>query len=89
MTPKQRHVVWEGLNERVVVFGFVSFLTDVSSEMIYPLLPLFVTTMLGAGVATLGMIEGVAESTAAFLKLLSGFWADRASFRTGCATGRA
>lgn len=66
----------------VLTFGFVSFLTDVSSEMIYPLLPLFVTTVLGAGAAMLGMIEGVAESTAAFLKLLSGFWADRLRNRT-------
>ena len=45
--------------------------------MIYPLLPLFLTTVLGAGPAFLGLIEGVAESTAALLKLISGVWADR------------
>lgn len=82
MTPEQRHVGWKGLDERVVIFGFVSFLTDVSSEMIYPLLPRFLTTVLGAGPAFLGVIEGAAESTAAFLKLLSGWWADRVRDRS-------
>ncbi len=45
--------------------------------MIYPLLPVFLTTTLGAGAATLGAIEGAAETTAALLKLASGWWSDR------------
>ncbi len=66
----------------VLILGLVSFFTDVSSEMIYPLLPAFLTTVLGAGPAFLGVIEGVAESTAALLKLVSGIWADRMRDRT-------
>src|SRR5678810_1004060 len=55
----------------------VSFLTDVSSEMIYPLLPAFLTTVLGANASFIGAIEGAAETTAALLKLASGWWSDR------------
>ena len=55
----------------------VSFLTDVSSEMIYPLLPVFLTTVLGANASFIGAIEGAAETTAALLKLASGWWSDR------------
>jgi MFS family permease len=66
-----------GISGNVLILGLVSFLTDVSSEMIYPLLPLFLTAVLGAGPAFLGVIEGVAESTAALLKLVSGIWSDR------------
>ncbi len=61
----------------VVALGFVSLFTDISSEMIYPLLPLFLSSVLGAGAVALGVIEGVAESTAALLKVASGIWADR------------
>ncbi len=66
-----------GITRNVLVLGLVSLLTDVSSEMIYPLLPLFLTVVLGAGPAFLGAIEGVAESTAALLKLASGVVSDR------------
>ncbi|NJC87223.1 MAG: MFS transporter [Desulfuromonas sp.] len=66
-----------GITGNVLVLGLVSLLTDVSSEMIYPLLPLFLTGVLGAGPAFLGVIEGVAESTAALLKLASGYLSDR------------
>jgi MFS family permease len=69
--------VLRGISGNVLVFGVVSFLTDVSSEMIYPLLPLFLTAVLGASPAFLGLIEGVAESTAALLKLGSGIVSDR------------
>lgn len=64
-----------------MVFGLVSFLTDVSSDMIYPLLPFFLTTTLGASAGFVGLIEGLAESSAAFFTLLSGAWADRAKNR--------
>lgn len=60
----------------VVVLGLVSLLTDAATEMIYPLIPLFVAA-LGAGAVTLGLIEGVAETTAAMLKLASGALSDR------------
>ena len=73
----------KGISGNVLILGLVSFLTDVSSEMIYPLLPLFLTSVLGAGPAFLGIIEGVAESTAAFLKLVSGIVSDRLPGRKG------
>jgi MFS family permease len=55
----------------------VSFLTDAATEMIYPLLPLFLSTVLGANASFIGAIEGAAESTAALLKLASGWWSDK------------
>lgn len=61
----------------ILLLGLVSFFTDVSSEMIYPLLPLFIIQLPGIGVGFLGLIEGVAESTAALLKLYSGIYSDR------------
>ena len=65
------------LPRTVVILGFVSFLNDAASEMITPLLPLFLTATLGAGPAVVGLVEGVAEATASLLKLLSGRLADR------------
>jgi MFS family permease len=65
------------LGRNVMALSAVSFLTDVSSEMIYPLLPVFLTTVLGANASFIGAIEGAAETTAALLKLASGWWSDR------------
>ena len=71
-----------GLPQTVIALGLVSFFTDLSSEMIYPLLPLFLAGVLGAGALSLGVIEGVAETTAALLKVFSGIWSDRIRRRT-------
>src|SRR5437762_3384587 len=57
------------LGRNVYAVSAVSFFTDASSEMIYPLLPVFLTTVLGASAGFLGVIEGAAETTAALLKL--------------------
>jgi len=65
------------LGRNVVVLGLVSLFNDASSEMIYPLLPVFLTITLGASAEMLGLIEGIAESTAAVLKLFSGWLSDR------------
>jgi MFS family permease len=65
------------LPRTVIALGAVSLLTDLSSEMIYPLLPVFLSTVLGAGPLAIGAIEGAAESVAALLKLASGWWSDR------------
>jgi len=65
----------------VLVLAAVSLLTDASSEIIYPLLPIFLTTVLGTSAAAVGAIEGAAETTSALLKLASGWWSDRASRR--------
>src|SRR4051812_38639238 len=62
----------------VIALGIVSFFTDVSSEMIYPLLPAFLVS-LGASGTFIGLIEGVGEATASLLKLVSGRLADRAA----------
>jgi len=61
----------------VVALGLVSLLNDASSEMITPLLPVFLTLTLGAGPTVIGLVEGLAEATASFLKLASGWLADR------------
>jgi MFS family permease len=69
------------LGRNVYALSLVSFFTDVSSEMIYPLLPVFLTMVLGASASFIGAIEGAAESTAALLKLASGWWSDRVQRR--------
>ena len=66
-----------GLSRNVLALGLVSLLTDVSSEMIYPLLPLFLTSVLGAGQMFVGLVEGLAESAASLTKLYSGWLSDR------------
>ncbi|GMQ84705.1 MAG: MFS transporter [Acidimicrobiia bacterium] len=71
----------KGVPSTVVALGLVSMLTDLSSEMIYPLIPVFLTTVLGAGALALGVIEGIAESTAALVKVISGWWTDRVKRR--------
>ncbi len=65
------------LPRTVVVLGFVSLLNDASSEMITPLLPIFLTATLGAGPAIVGLVEGMAEATSSVLKLVAGRLADR------------
>ncbi len=65
------------IGRNVLALSAVSLFTDVSSEMIYPLLPIFITTVLGASASAVGIVEGAAESTAALLKLASGWWSDR------------
>ena len=66
-----------GLSRPVWLLGWVSLFTDTASEMIYPLLPLFLTRVLGAGAMSLGVIEGVAEAANSLLKIVSGWMADR------------
>jgi MFS family permease len=65
----------------VLWLGVVSLFTDFSSEMIYPLLPFFLTQVLGAGPAFLGLVEGVAETTASLVKLASGWFSDKVGKR--------
>src|SRR3954463_13546944 len=69
------------IGRNVYALSAVSFFTDASSEMIYPLLPVFLTTVLGASAGSRGIIEGAAETTSALLKLVSGWWSDRVSRR--------
>lgn len=73
---RTRRRLIQGVSTNVMVLGLVSFLTDLSSEMIYPVLPLFLTA-LGAGGLMIGLIEGAAETTASLLKVFSGWFSDR------------
>ena len=66
-----------GLSRPVWLLGWVSFFTDTASEMVYPLLPMFLTRVLGTGAMSLGVIEGAAEAANSLLKILSGWVADR------------
>ena len=85
-TPGERPAGAEGsprdpLPANVKLLGCVSLLNDVASEMIYPLLPQFLLTVLGGNLRLLGLIEGVADSVGSLLKLWSGGWSDRAGRR--------
>jgi len=66
-----------GFGRNVFFTGLVSFFMDVSSEMIYPLVPLFLTSVLGVNMSMIGLIEGIAESTASLLKVFSGWFSYR------------
>src|SRR4030043_771648 len=66
-----------GFGRNVFVAGLVSFFMDVSSEMIYPLVPLFLANVLSVNKSVIGLIEGIAESIASLLKVFSGWFSDR------------
>lgn len=66
-----------GFDRNVTIAGLVSFFMDISSEMIYPLVPLFLANVLGVSKSIIGLIEGIAESTASLLKVFSGWFSDR------------
>ena len=74
-----------GVSRNVFFLGVVSFLTDVSTEMIFTLVPLFLLNVLRVGTPVIGLIEGVAEGTASLLKVLSGWLSDRLGRRKGLA----
>lgn len=74
MKPRKRFF---SFGKNVTVTGFVSLFMDISSEMIYPLVPLFLANILGVNKSIIGLIEGIAESTASLLKVFSGWYSDR------------
>lgn len=61
----------------VVFLGLVSFFADISSEMVYPIIPLYLTSVFGATPIIIGVIEGIAESIASLLKVYSGYITDK------------
>ncbi len=65
----------------IIILGITSLLTDISSEMIYPILPIYLVTQLGVGPAILGLIEGIAESLSSLLKVFSGYFSDKIKSR--------
>ena len=77
----------KGIPKNAFVLGAASLLNDIASEMIAPLLPIFLTVTLGAGPATLGLIEGVAETTSSFLKIVSGYISDKIGKRKAIVFG--
>jgi len=74
-----------GLHRNIWVLTVTSFLTDISSEMIINLIPLFLTSVLQAGTAVVGLIEGLAETTASLMKVFSGALSDKLGKRKGLA----
>lgn len=82
-TPKK----FFGLSQNVFVFGFVSMLNDLSSEITVRTLPLFLANVLGVKTSIIGLIEGVADSTATLLKLFSGWISDKLGTRKPLVTG--
>jgi MFS family permease len=75
------------LPRNVIVLSWVSFFQDAASEMLYPVMPLFLTTVLGAPVAVVGLVEGAGEAVASVMKVVSGRWADRRKRRPLVALG--
>ena len=68
---------FQGITRNILILGLVSLFTDLSSQMVFPLIPLFLTTVLGAGAYVVGITEGAAETTASLLKVISGYWSDK------------
>ena len=61
----------------IIFLGLVSFFADISSEMVYPIIPLYLTAAFGATPLLVGFIEGIAESLASLLKVYSGYLTDK------------
>ncbi len=72
----------KGISRQVFLLGLVSFFTDFASEMLYPITPIFLTAVLGASMATVGLIEGIAEVTAGLLKGYFGTLSDKLGKRS-------
>ncbi len=68
--------IW-GLDRNVFFAGVVSFFMDISSEMVYSLVPIFLSSVLGVNKSIIGVIEGIAETTASLLKMFAGWLSDR------------
>lgn len=64
-----------GFTRNLILVGIVSLFTDLSSQMVFPLIPLYLVT-LGASAWIIGLVEGAAETTASLLKVFSGYWSD-------------
>lgn len=87
MARSERPASSERLPRNVIVLSWVSFFQDAASEMLYPVFPLFITGVLGAPVAVVGLIEGLAEATASAMKIVSGRLADKRKRRPLVALG--
>jgi len=86
-TKPERESIFTGISKNVFSMGLVSFLTDASTEIYYPLLADFLRTVLRTGAFFMGIIEGIAESTASLLKLVSGWLSDKLNRRKALVVG--
>ncbi|MCK5508796.1 MAG: MFS transporter [Desulfobacterales bacterium] len=77
MRPFGQIEIFSGITRNIFIMSMVSLFTDLSSQMVFPLIPLFLTTVLGCGAYAVGIVEGAAETTASLLKVLSGYWSDK------------
>src|SRR6266581_1421845 len=77
-----RQTLAYGLTANVVVLGVVSLFTDISSEMILPILPFFLTQVLLANVLIVGLVEGLSDSVVSFMKIFAGRLSDAAGKRS-------
>ena len=71
----------DGIQPNVLALGAASFFNDVSSEMIFPVLPVFLTAVLGVGPSIVGLIEGIADSASSLLDIFVGYWSDHGGRR--------
>ncbi len=78
---------FEGITGNIFILGSVSLFTDLSSQMVFPLIPLFMNTVLGCGAYAVGIVEGAAVTTASLLKVVSGYWSDNIRKRKPVLTG--
>jgi len=73
--------IFKGITKNIFILGLVSLFTDFSSQMVFPLIPLFLSTVLGTDAYVVGIVEGAAETTASLLKIVSGYWSDKTKKR--------
>jgi MFS family permease len=71
-----KQTFFQGFARNIIIVGFVSLFTDLSSQMVFPVVPLFLLS-LGASAWVVGLVEGAAETTASLLKVFSGYWSDK------------
>jgi len=77
MNRDRRSSIFKGITGNIFLLGLVSLFTDLSSQMIFPLIPLYLVSVLGTGALVVGICEGAAETTASLIKVFSGYWSDR------------
>ena len=81
MNRNRKSGIFRGITRNVFLLGLVSLFTDLGSQMVFPLIPLYLVSVLGAGASVVGICEGAAETTASLIKVFSGYWSDRVKRR--------
>lgn len=81
MNRNRKSGIFRGITRNLFLLGLVSLFTDLGSQMVFPLIPLYLVSVLGAGASVVGICEGAAETTASLIKVFSGYWSDRVKRR--------